>query len=112
MGGYVVDHVAQEGRQRLRRGQRGLQPAGAVAQRGDFPVVDRLGQRLPGGEVAVQRARAHSGQPGEVIEAQVEEAAGVEDLPGLGEQGVTLALGVGSQRLVGGHALPRVDKWR
>ena len=75
-------------------------------------VVDRLGQRLPGGEVAVQRAGAHAGQAGEVIEAQVEEASGVEDLPGLGEQGLAVALGVGTQRLGGGHALPPVDKWR
>lgn len=62
MGVYVVDHAAEEGRQSLRRGQRGLQSAGTVAQRGDFPVVDRLGQCLPGGEVAVQRAGAHPGQ--------------------------------------------------
>jgi len=32
--------------------------------------------------MAVQRARAHPGQAGEVIEAQVEEAARVDDLPG------------------------------
>ncbi|WSS06740.1 hypothetical protein OG320_30850 [Microbispora sp. NBC_01189] len=112
VGGYVVDHAAEEGRQSLRRGQRSLQPAGAVAQRGDFPVVDRLGQCLPGGEVAVQRAGAHPGQACEVVEAQVEEAAGVEDLSCLGDQGIAVALGVGPQRLVGGHVLPRVDKWR
>jgi hypothetical protein len=51
--------------------------------------------------VAVQRAGTHPGQPGEVVEAQVEEAAGVEDFPGLGEQGFAVAAGVGTQRFGG-----------
>ena len=61
---------------------------------------------LLGGEVAVQRAGAHSGQAGEVVEAQVEEFARVEDLPRLGDQEVAVALGVGPQRLARGHPLP------
>ena len=61
-------------------------------------------QRLPGGEMAVQRAGAHPRQEGEIIEAQVEEASVVEDLPGLGDQGLTVALGVDAQRLGVGHA--------
>jgi hypothetical protein len=52
--------------------------------------------------VPVERARAHAGQPREVVEAQVEAAVG-EQLTRLGEQGVTVAPGVGPQRLGGGH---------
>ncbi|WP_206067276.1 hypothetical protein [Nonomuraea composti] len=70
-----------------------------------------LGRRLAGGDVAVERADTHAGEAGAVVEAQVEEVSGVEELAGLGEQGVTVAPGVGAQRLLGGHGHRVARSW-
>ena len=98
----MIHEAMQEGRQRLHGGERGLQLAGTGAHRGEFSTVDRLGQRRAGRKVPVERARAHAGQPGEVVETQVEATVG-EQLTSLGEQGVTVASGVGTQRLGCSH---------
>lgn len=106
MGVKVVDHSAEEGGQRVGSGQGGLRLAGAGAESDDFLVIDRLGECFAGGEMAVQRAGADPGQAGEIVEAQVEELPRGEEFPGLGEQGVAVAPGVGAQGFGVGHAGP------
>lgn len=101
MGVQVVDEPTQEGLQRLVGGERGLQLPCPVADGPEFFPIDRFGEGFPGGEVPVERAGAHAGQLGEVVEAQVEAAVG-EEFAGLGDQGVTVAAGIGAQRLGSG----------
>jgi hypothetical protein len=103
----VLEDVVHECTQERVQGLRGWERRGAasLAERVHLAAVDRRGQRLPGGEVAVQGPDAHSRARGEVVEPQL--LVVLEHRARRGDDRVAVAARVGPQRLVLGHAPSR-----
>jgi len=97
----VRDVAAQEPAECLAGREVGGRVPGEPAQRVGLLAVDGGGQRLAGGEVAVERPRADAGEPGEVVEADAVVAVRERGAGG-GDDRVAVAARIGAQRLVRG----------
>jgi hypothetical protein len=100
----VRDVAAQEPGERLARREVGARVPREAAQRVGLLAVDGGGQRLAGGEVAVERARADARERGEVVEADGVVALGERGAGG-GDDRVAVAARVGAERLRRGPSL-------